>query len=52
LDAACNRKLVIALETGALPTFLFYRDGREISFLAGRNTSMDEIITRSKALIA
>ena len=35
VDASKNRRLCLGLRVLSLPTFLFYRDGREVARLAG-----------------
>jgi thioredoxin-like negative regulator of GroEL len=47
-----NRELLIELNVSGLPTFLFFRNGRKESFLAGRNIFLDEIKDHSEKLLS
>ena len=46
-----NRQLLIELNVSGLPTFLFYKNGKKVSFLAGRNTLLSEISEHTKKLL-
>jgi len=52
MEIGPNRELLIELNVSGLPTFLFFRDGRKESFLAGRNLFLDEIKDHSEKLLA
>jgi thiol:disulfide interchange protein len=43
MELGPNREFLIELDVSGLPTFLFYKNGRQWSSLAGRNILMDEI---------
>ena len=43
IDASKNRRLCLNLKVLGLPTFLFYKDGKEIDRLSGNNLKISEI---------
>ena len=43
LDASKNRRLCLDLRVAGLPTFLFYRDGKEVDRLTGGDLRIDDI---------
>ena len=45
VDASKNRRLCISLKVLGLPTFLIYRDGKEIARLNGDTLTIGEIET-------
>jgi hypothetical protein len=51
LPAGPNRELLIELDVSGLPTFLFFKNGRELSRLAGKNIFMEEIVDHTHRLI-
>ena len=51
VEAQKNRRLCLSLKVLALPTFLFYKEGREISRLSGDNISLPMIEDKLKGLL-
>jgi len=51
IDASQNRRLCLNLKVFGLPTFLFYKDGREVDRLTGGNLKMDDIEASIKKII-
>jgi hypothetical protein len=51
LALAGNQQLLIDLNVSGLPSFLFFKNGRKTSILAGVNTSIDEIKDHSEKLL-
>ncbi len=51
VEAQKNRRLCLSLKVLSLPTFLFYKDGKEVSRLAGDNVSLGMIEDRLKSLL-
>ena len=51
MEIGPNRELLIELNVSGLPTFLFYKNGQKVSFLAGKNIFLDEIKDHSKKLL-
>jgi thioredoxin 1 len=51
MEVGPNRELLIELGVSGLPTFLFYKDGQEISSLAGVNTRLEEIGEHTRKLL-
>ncbi len=43
VEAPKNRRLCLGLKVLALPTFLFYRDGKEVERLSGNGVSLQMI---------
>jgi len=43
IEAGPNREFLVELDIGGLPSFLFYKDGREFGSLGGVNTRLEEI---------
>lgn len=43
MELGPNREYLIELGVSGLPTFLFYKNGQELSSLAGKNILMEEI---------
>ncbi len=50
VEAQKNRRLCLSLKVLALPTFLFYKDGKEVSRLSGNNVSLQAIEDNLKEL--
>jgi len=51
IDASKNRRLCLNLKVFGLPTFLFYKNGKEVDRLTGGNLKMDDIETSIKKII-
>jgi thiol-disulfide isomerase/thioredoxin len=51
LNIGPNREFLIELGISGLPSFLFFKNGHEISTLAGRNILMDEIMDHTQKLL-
>lgn len=51
IDASKNRRLCLNLRVLGLPTFLFYKDGREVNRLTGNTLKMEEIEKALKQLL-
>ena len=51
VEAQKNRRLCLSLKVLALPTFLFYKDGQEVSRLSGDNVSLQMIEDKLKGLL-
>lgn len=51
VDASKNRRLCLNLKVMGLPTFLFYKDGKEVSRFTGNDIKIDEIEEEIKRLI-
>lgn len=51
MEVAPNRELLIELGVSGFPTFLFYRDGQQVSSLAGVHTQLEEIRESAQALL-
>lgn len=47
-----NREFLIELDISGLPSFLFYKNGKKNSLLAGSNTRIEEIRERIEMLVA
>jgi len=45
VDASKNRRLCIDLKVMGLPTFLLYRDGREVGRLSGKEVTREALAT-------
>jgi thioredoxin 1 len=43
IDASKNRRLCLNLKVFGLPTFLFYKDGKEVDRLSGGNLKISDI---------
>jgi thioredoxin 1 len=43
IDASKNRRLCLNLKVFGLPTFLFYKNGKEVDRLTGGGLKMDDI---------
>jgi thioredoxin 1 len=43
VEAPKNKRLCLGLKVLALPTFLFYKDGKEVGRLSGDNVSIQQI---------
>ena len=43
MEIGPNRELLIELGVSGLPSFLFFNNGQQASFLAGKNTLLEEI---------
>ena len=51
IDASKNRRLCLNLKVFGLPTFLFYKNGKEMDRLTGGDLKMDDIETSIKKII-
>jgi len=51
VDASKNRRLCLNLKVIGLPTFLFYRDGKEVKRLGGGELSIRDIEESFKKLV-
>jgi thioredoxin 1 len=51
LDASQNRRFCLSLKVLSLPTYLFYKDGKEVDRLVGEGLSIDTIETSLKNII-
>jgi thioredoxin 1 len=51
IDASKNRRLCLNLKIFGLPTFLFYKNGKEVDRLTGGDLKMDDIETSIKKII-
>jgi thioredoxin 1 len=51
IDASKNRRLCLNLKVLGLPTFLFYKNGKEINRLSGNNLRIEDIEESIKKLI-
>jgi thioredoxin 1 len=51
IDASKNRRLCLNLKVFGLPTFLFYKNGKEVDRLTGGDLKMDDIETSIKKII-
>jgi len=51
LDASKNRRLCLSLKVIGLPTFLFYKDGREVGRLSGGDLKIADIEKTLKEVI-
>jgi len=51
VDASKNRRLCLNLRVLGLPTFLFYKEGKEVNRLTGNNISIDQIEEGIKKII-
>ncbi len=52
MEVGPNRELLIQLDVSGLPTFLFYKEGRPQSTLAGKNILIEEILEHTQGLVA
>jgi len=51
IDASKNRRLCLNLKVFGLPTFLFYKNGKEMDRLTGGGLKMDDIEASIKKII-
>jgi len=51
IDASKNRRLCLNLKVFGLPTFLFYKNGKEVGRLTGGDLKMDDIEASIKKII-
>lgn len=51
VDASKNRRLCLNLRVLGLPTFLIYKDGKEVNRLSGNNLKMEEIEEALKKVV-
>lgn len=51
VDASKNRRLCLNLKVLGLPTFLFYRGGKEVDRLTGNSLKIEEIEEAVKKII-
>jgi thioredoxin 1 len=51
IDASKNRRLCLSLKVFGLPTFLFYKNGKEVERLTGGDLKMDDIETSIKKIV-
>jgi thioredoxin 1 len=52
MEIGPNRELLIELNVSGLPTFLFYNNGQQVSFLAGKNIFLEEIKDHTEKLLS
>jgi thioredoxin 1 len=51
VDSSKNRRLCLNLKIFGLPTFLFYKDGKEVDRLSGNNLKIGDIETAIEKII-
>lgn len=51
VDASKNRRLCLNLRVLGLPTFIFYKDGKEVNRLTGSSLKIEDIEGEIKKLI-
>ena len=51
MEAGPNREFLIELDISGLPSFLFFKNGKKKSFLAGSNTRIEEIQEQIELLV-
>jgi thioredoxin 1 len=51
IDASKNRRLCLTLKVLDLPTFLFYKSGKEVNRLRGESLKIEEIEEAAKRMI-
>jgi len=51
VDASKNRRLCLSLKVFGLPTFLFYKNGKEVDRLSGNSLKIEEIGEAVKKII-
>jgi len=51
LDASQNKRFCLSLKVLSLPTYLFYKDGKEVDRLTGEELTIDDIETSLKNMI-
>jgi thioredoxin 1 len=51
IDASKNRRLCLTLKVLDLPTFLFYKCGKEVNRLRGESLTIEEIEEAAKRMI-
>jgi thioredoxin 1 len=51
VDASKNRRLCLNLKVFGLPTFLFYKNGKEVDRLSGNSLKIEEIGEAVKKII-
>ncbi len=51
VEAPKNRRLCLNLKVLALPTFLFYKEGKEVERLAGNNITIEMIEEKVKEIL-
>ncbi len=51
VDASRNRRLCLNLRVFGLPTFLFYKNGKEVERLSGNSLKIEEIEEAVKKII-
>jgi thiol-disulfide isomerase/thioredoxin len=51
LDIGPNRELLIDLGVSGLPCFLFFKNGQQVDYLAGKNILMEEIADQTQNLL-
>ena len=51
VDTSKNRRVAVSLKVMALPTFLFYKDGKEAARISGNNTTIEEIAAKVEELL-
>ena len=52
VDTSKNRRVAITLKVMAQPTFLFYKDGKEVARISGDDTTIEGITAKVEELIA
>ena len=51
VDTSKNRRAAVSLRVMSLPTFLFYKGGKEVARLSGKNTAIETITAKLEELI-
>ena len=51
VDTSKNRRVAVSLRVMALPTFLFYKDGKESARISGNNTTIEAIAAKVEELL-
>ena len=52
VDTSQNRRVAITLKVIAQPTFLFYKGGKEVARISGKDTTIEAITAKVEELIA
>lgn len=52
VDTSKNRRVAVTLRVMALPTFLFYKDGKEAARISGDDTTIEAIAAKVEELLA
>ena len=51
VDTSKNRRAAVSLRVMSLPTFLFYKDGKEVARLTGKNTAIEAVTAKIEELM-